>query len=360
MCGFDLIKFVDLLPLAEFFVISQSQRMGVVCLLPVILAAQSDKWSSVVEKIHGLFLVKNPGIRWRPLDREQIIKQLYASNSKYSLRECLKDLRKALTVPVVKGGNKRKNYNLQTIVLMAHEELCRINGFEPTAESVLQMAAGLCKKYRVFTYETNEFTYHRMQEFMRCLITRLMDASGGQIYNNDNLMPSRDWLTNNDIDSCLDSLIHMNVGKKIIRYIPAWLITSMPKFKESVDNAVSKKEKNTLIIFIVNTAHVLPGEHWFLVAYDSAIPTIVYYDSGNRRLNEYAINILEELSIKYKISINFPMISAQMGSSECGVYSLYKALCLMRDDHETLMYSVITDDELYRYRRLFQDLINDN
>ena len=146
--------------------------------------------------------------------------------------------------------------------------------------------------------------------------------------------------------------------RKNIRLIPSWLSTNIQSFISVVDESISNNSIDDLVIFIVNTAVELPGQHWFLVAYDATIKSLIYYDSVNNDLYQHVYDKIQKLAERNNLQIMVPIVCSQMGDAECGVYSLMKAELLMDGNIDGLMYIAIPDDVLYKYRRKLQNMLD--
>ena len=317
----------------------------------------------IMTKIKKLYVLENPSLRWRTnLDKATILDAMTEADKKPTLRLKLKELRKVLTMPIIKGGkNNNNSMTIYKAALTAHEDLVWSNGTEPT---VTEVAAHLYKSLggsiEVYDYSLNNEidSATPLDFFVSAFIDMLQDASGGTIMNKREMRATRDWLCNIEIDNCLAKMRRQYGAGRNIILIPTWLSSNIDIFLDVVAKSIANDGNKDLIIFITNTAVRLPGEHWFLVAYDAARRTMIYYDSVNINLYHHVFDPVKEFALNNKLELEVSFAISQGGDAECGVYCLAKAQMLMQGDNDSMMYVSIPDDVIYNYRNTLQDMLN--
>ena len=357
--------FVDILPIAN----SRSKRsksngsntpMELARIITLYRQYDADE---IMAKIKKLYVLENPSLLWRTnLDKADILDAMTEADKKPTLRLKLKELRKILTMPIVKGGkNNNNNMTIYKAALTAHEDLVWNNDTEPT---VTEVAAHLYKllggSIEVYDYSLNNEidSATPLDFFVSAFIDMLQDANGGAIMNKREMRATRDWLCNIEIDNCLITMKRKyGSGRKII-LIPTWLSSNIGIFLNAVAKSIENDSNKDLIIFITNTAVRLPGEHWFLVAYDATRRTIIYYDSVNINLYHHVFDPIKEFAFNNKLELEVSFAISQGGDAECGIYCLAKAQMLMQGDNDSMMYVSIPDDVIYNYRNTLQDMLN--
>lgn len=312
--------------------------------------------------LKSLFAYPNSKVSWDNCLPPRIY-NICSADVTESMRKGLKRARKCLARPVIKGGKRNHkmwpNKMLELIELVQNELgrdplVCELPNY---IISNNQIKPEDC----IFDFDFNEELrpgdtpnscfLHYCKE-----IENLCELHGSKIYKSDSLSPTRDWLTNIDIDKILSNYTHSADGSLTNNsyILPTQLSTMIETFAEMVR---SNNNKYRFIGCVINTSSNPPGEHWICIGANMEKEILSLYCSCNYQVITDITYVLYQLARELKFTIEMSMVRSQWGASDCGIYSTIRLISLIYGNDNYLMYSSVPDFEIYEYRKKFYELL---
>jgi hypothetical protein len=124
------------------------------------------------------------------------------------------------------------------------------------------------------------------------------------------------------------------------------------------------KNKKTKIGIIFNTdPHYKGGEHWISLFINLKTGLIYFFDSVGKRVLKQIFQLVNNITeqgkkmkppIHFKFDQNYP-VEHQYGGTECGVYSIYFIINMLKDTitGDDLKNKILTDKYIENYRKIY-------
>ena len=124
------------------------------------------------------------------------------------------------------------------------------------------------------------------------------------------------------------------------------------------------KQGKTKIGIIFNLdPHYKSGSHWVSLFINIKKKNIFYFDSAGDKIPEQImkfVNKVQEQGKKLKEPINFKFdqnypVEHQQGDTECGMYSLYFIIHMLKDKHNSDYFkkNILKDDFIEKFRKIY-------
>lgn len=125
----------------------------------------------------------------------------------------------------------------------------------------------------------------------------------------------------------------------------------------------NKKGKHKLGIIFNTDPHYKGGEHWISLFVNCKKKTIFFFDSAGNKVPDRIKKLVDKItsqglqmspSIKFKFDQNAP-IEHQSKNTECGVYSLYFIVHMLKDkiNGDYLKTKILPDEYIQQFRKIF-------
>jgi hypothetical protein len=128
--------------------------------------------------------------------------------------------------------------------------------------------------------------------------------------------------------------------------------------KININNMI-KRHKNKIGIILNTDPHYKDGEHWISLFVNIKQKYIIYFDSNGNNPPKEVTSLIEKISNQGKqIGINFDILinklEHQQTDSECGMYSLYFIIEMLKDtDKKYFINNIIKDEEVFKLRKKY-------
>lgn len=124
-----------------------------------------------------------------------------------------------------------------------------------------------------------------------------------------------------------------------------------------------KKGKTKIGIIFNTDPHDKPGEHWISMFINIKKKTIFFFDSTGDKAPEEIVHFVNRITeqgklLKPKINFKFDSnegVEHQYGNTECGMYSLYFIVNMLRDktSNEYLKTHILKDEYMNKFRKVY-------
>ena len=170
-----------------------------------------------------------------------------------------------------------------------------------------------------------------------------------------------EWLSTTDIDSVLQqynkkykNFVNISVSPSDFDKRVSGSCVDEQLCKFNLKNYLTKK----IGVVFNNDPHYKDGSHWVAIFIYPKKKLLYYFDSTgnkpNRNINRFiklVLNQGKQLNIKFNYKIN--KIKHQVRDTECGIYSLYFLITMLKSKHPKLFTTRISDDEISKYRKKY-------
>ena len=124
-----------------------------------------------------------------------------------------------------------------------------------------------------------------------------------------------------------------------------------------LNSSIKKGKKKIGIIFNLDP-HYKGGSHWVSLFINIPKQIILYFDSTGtnipKQIKKFANKVIEQsnlLNIPMKLNVN--KVEHQKKYTECGIYSLFFIIKMIKMNIPTLFDTRISDDEIFKFRKKY-------